>query len=61
MEYLCLVSLQERQLDALSKSEDDALVTEARACDEEGRRALICRGLLTAFPHLSDSTQVARR
>jgi hypothetical protein len=39
MEYLCLVSLQERQLDALSKSEDDALVIEALACDEEGRRS----------------------
>ncbi len=34
MKYLCLVYLEEKKLDALSKSEFDALVTEAIAYDE---------------------------
>jgi hypothetical protein len=35
MKYLCLVYLEEKKLDALSKSEFDALVGEALAYDEE--------------------------
>jgi hypothetical protein len=39
MKYLCLVYLEERKLDALSRSEYDALVGEALAYDEELRQS----------------------
>jgi len=38
MKYLCMVYLDERALDGLSKSEYDALVAEALAYDEELRK-----------------------
>jgi hypothetical protein len=39
MKYVCLVYLEERKLDALSRSEYDALVSEARAYDEALRQS----------------------
>jgi hypothetical protein len=39
MKYLCLVYVEERKLDALSKSEFDALVAEALAYDDVLRRS----------------------
>ena len=39
MKYLCLVYYEEKKLDALSKSEFDALLAEALAYDEELRRS----------------------
>ena len=39
MEYLCLVYVDEKKLDALSSSESDALDGEALAYDEELRKA----------------------
>ena len=38
MKYLCLVYIEEKKLDALSKSEWDALVSEALSYDEELRK-----------------------
>ncbi len=38
MKYLCLVCIEEKKLDAMSKSEWDALVGEALAYDEELRK-----------------------
>ena len=39
MKYLCLVYIEQKKLDALSKGEYDALVDEARAYDEELRKS----------------------
>jgi hypothetical protein len=39
MKYLCLVYVEEKTLDALSKPELDALIAEALAYDEELRRS----------------------
>ena len=39
MKYLCLVYIEERKLDALSKSEFDALVAEALAYDDVLRKS----------------------
>jgi hypothetical protein len=39
MKYLCLVYLEEKKLDALSKSEFDTLVAEAVAYDEKLRES----------------------
>ncbi len=39
MKYLCLVYLEEKKLDALSKSEFDALVAESLAYDEVLRKS----------------------
>ncbi len=39
MKYLCLVYVEEKKLDALSKSEFDALVAEALACDDVLRKS----------------------
>jgi hypothetical protein len=39
MKYVCLVYLEEKKLDALSRSEYDALVGEALAYDEELRQS----------------------
>jgi hypothetical protein len=39
MKYLCLVYLEEKKLDAMSKSEFDALVSEALAYEEELRKS----------------------
>jgi hypothetical protein len=39
MKYLCLVYIDEKTLDALSKSDYDALVAESLAYDEELRRS----------------------
>ena len=38
MKYLCMVYFEERSLDALTKSEHDALIGEALAFDEELRQ-----------------------
>jgi hypothetical protein len=39
MKYLCLVYIEEKNLDALSKSERDALIDESLAYDEELRKS----------------------
>jgi hypothetical protein len=39
MKYLCLVFVEQKKVDALSKGEYDALVDEARAYDEELRKS----------------------
>jgi hypothetical protein len=39
MKYLCLVYIDEKTLDALSKSDHDALVAESLAYDEELRKS----------------------
>jgi hypothetical protein len=39
MKYLCLVYIEEKKLDALSKSERDALIDESLAYDEELRKS----------------------
>ncbi len=39
MKYLCLVYIEEKKLEALSKGELDAIVAEALACDETLRKS----------------------
>jgi len=40
MKYLCLVYIEEKRLDALSKSELDALIDESLAYDEVLRKSI---------------------
>ena len=74
MKYLCLVYLEEKKLDAMSKSELDALIDESLAYDEvlrksghhlvsevHDRRSLLGRFILINARDLNDAIQVASK
>ncbi len=74
MMYLCLVYLEEKKLDAMSKSEMDALIGESLAYDEvlrksghhlvseiHERRSLLGRFILVNARDLNDAIQVASK
>jgi hypothetical protein len=51
MKYLCLVYIEEKKLDALSKSELDALIAESLAYDEVLRKSghlIVAQALFTS-------------
>lgn len=72
MKYLCLVYIEEKKLDAMSKSELDALIDESLAYDEvlrksghylvsgfHDRQSLLGRFILINARDMNDAIQVA--